>query len=68
MQANLVKFSVRAYTKPSQVLMVVGNCPELGNWEVQHGVRLDKDGAKVNGLVSIFNAFCMMCLSVHGYL
>ena len=48
--------------------MVVGNCPELGNWEVQHGVRLDKDGAKVNGLVSIFNAFCMMFLSVHGYL
>ena len=50
-----MKFSVRAHTKSSELLMVVGGCSELGNWEVKNGVKLAKNGEKVNGCVIFLN-------------
>ena len=54
MESKIVKFSVRAHTKSSELLMVVGGCSELGNWEVKNGVKLAKNGEKVNGCVIFF--------------
>ena len=35
-----VKFRVRVQINPGELVCVVGNCPELGNWEPQRAEQL----------------------------
>jgi alpha-amylase len=52
--ALLLQFNVRYKTDFGQEVFLVGNVPELGNWEVTKGVRLTwTDGHLWQGAINI---------------
>lgn len=38
-----VTFRVSVETDPEEVVCIVGDCPELGQWLPQHAVKLQRD-------------------------